>query len=753
LDQTWTGLAGVAIPALSVAGVAKVLFEHLRTAPLPELAAVQTIRATHAVDQPVRAPEFPDKDGTDPSPLMVYRVKDDVTARLALIARLQASDPNGKPPPSPSGDPGDTGILLTGEVRFDRETSRQLELLAFCAFPNTLVFDDPLRRGRTPTQQLTGFWPKKLGSDDPNGWLSAAKLFGFGVASDGRVELPQDQVVTLRQFDDLGARDPKSGFVALDPLDLVAAQRDTLLKSLRAPADAKPGESSAKLTRSLPFDPINDTLARKLTLQLRATTRFDPLFRRVIPDDTLLAEDFYLPVAAKDSKDAALTKGSERPVTLWIPSTKRPAKPKVHAVLPSFHEVRGTFNTSDGIAGRSLSKVPRLRVILDRPWFSSGEGERLALVLWPPRLREIDPQRLAAGEVPRDLSTAEAAGAFHDAMILNDFTDENLGPGGRFVTRWGADPIRESHGPAGPFLPKSALEDFAPNLDNSESEDAPHYVAYRSVPIMDDEQDQDDKKQQDKSKEQSASEPKILQLLPAALATYVPRFDVESEKWFVDVALAPDQMVEPFVRLGLARYQPHAHPELHVSAPVAVWAQVLPQRTIHVWVEAGERSDVLHVQINGAYAGRVGGGQDVVYPVVHVTVQQMKPTGAGLYSESVARTVDSGAAEAFVQLGSPSRVLPCPQEKAWYRTFTLPKAKAPGPRGLAVLIEELEEFMSTDDVNAADVAAAAGAPPPTASGQVVGTACEQPPQTAANAVVPGAPIKSGPRLLARIEIE
>jgi hypothetical protein len=84
----------------------------------------------------------------------------------------------------------------------------------------------------------------------------------------------------------------------------------------------------------------------------------------------------------------------------WILATKRPLKPSVHAALLSFHEMRGNFRTSDEMTGQMLSRIPRVRILLDRPWFCFGEGERIALVLWPPRRASLDVQRLAQGTVP-----------------------------------------------------------------------------------------------------------------------------------------------------------------------------------------------------------------------------------------------------------------------------------------------------------------------------------------------------------------
>jgi hypothetical protein len=70
--------------------------------------------------------------------------------------------------------------------------------------------------------------------------------------------------------------------------------------------------------------------------------------------------------------------------------------------------------------------------------------------------------------------------------------------------------------------------------------------------------------------------------LDVSLLTFKPKFDVFEEQWYVDVALEHEREAEPFVRLGLVRFQPHAPRHLQVSYPVIQWTQLLPCRTVEV---------------------------------------------------------------------------------------------------------------------------------------------------------------------------
>ncbi len=104
-----------------------------------------------------------------------------------------------------------------------------------------------------------------------------------------------------------------------------------------------------------------------------------------------------------------ITRKTVAPVTVHIPNSARPAAPKVLYIVPTWQRSR------HGIPGSS--KTTRtggsLRVYLDRPWWSSGEGELLGAVLWPG-----PPPLIEANEPP-----------------------EQLKP---FVSRWGVDPIHAS---------------------------------------------------------------------------------------------------------------------------------------------------------------------------------------------------------------------------------------------------------------------------------------------------------------------
>jgi hypothetical protein len=200
-------------------------------------------------------------------------------------------------------------------------------------------------------------------------------------------------------------------------------------------------------------------------------------------------------------------------------------------------------------------------------------------------------------------------------MDLRDIQDDDLGPGGAFVTRLGADPIvHTAHGHGAPsgggpadhaawrhvemgaFLPLSAF----PDLTRLEGD--PNRAAY--VPVV----------QMPVTEEAArAARPVSAEMMTVGLITYVPRFDAEAEEWFVEVELAQTRLPWPFLRMGLVRYQPATAPALQVSRPSVAWIQVPPRRTLHV----EERPDRIEARLEGvAPAERPGlGGGDPNSPL------------------------------------------------------------------------------------------------------------------------------------------
>jgi hypothetical protein len=116
---------------------------------------------------------------------------------------------------------------------------------------------------------------------------------------------------------------------------------------------------------------FGDTKHRVVTYSLTAVSRYRDCF------------------APADPADGFRVSGQLSPVS--IPNSARPAPPVVVATVPA-------FAWSETASAGALTRVRgggRLRVELGRPWFTTGEGEAVGVVLWPGQEAEL-PDELKA---------------------------------------------------------------------------------------------------------------------------------------------------------------------------------------------------------------------------------------------------------------------------------------------------------------------------------------------------------------------
>jgi hypothetical protein len=195
-----------------------------------------------------------------------------------------------------------------------------------------------------------------------------------------------------------------------------------------------------------------------------------------------------------------------------VPASARPVAPSIVYVLPTF----GWQRQTDTNIMRSVRFGGGLRVYLDRPWFSSGEGELLGAVLW-----------------------SSENGTF-DEKARDKFKP--------YITQWGMDPIWQSDelsGVPGAWnFPDAAAVDYAVSLEEANAGRhgragrvdvvgfAPQYDNERRLWFAD-------------------------LTLDTLTATYAP-----------------------FVRLALVRYQPNALLDAKISrVALADFAQLTPDRS------------------------------------------------------------------------------------------------------------------------------------------------------------------------------
>jgi len=252
-----------------------------------------------------------------------------------------------------------------------------------------------------------------------------------------------------------------------------------------------PGESESR-------HEIGDTRYRRVAYRGVATTRFKSHFPKTITDDP-----------------ANITREGP-PLDVDVLSSARPAAPRVRYVVP-------TFRWEDGPTGQT--RRGGLRVYLERPWYSSGDGELLGVLLEDRGGGIVQP-----GQKP-------------------PLVREPLRP---YVTQWGIDPIWDTESPgeltavkfgnaAAPVRSDLTLEEF-------QLPDGSYDTGNR-----------------------------------VRVVGHAVHYDAVRRLWFSDVDIDPGESYFPFVRLGLARYQPKSIPHAHLSRAVAAdFMQLTPTRTATV---------------------------------------------------------------------------------------------------------------------------------------------------------------------------
>jgi hypothetical protein len=346
---------------------------------------------------------------------------------------------------------------------------------------------------------------------------------------------------------------------------------------------------------SYPFQ-IKDTFARVLKVESTSASRTAIHFRNQLGD------------VIDDEKTIVRSD----PQRIAIPSTKVPARVAPLTILPAFALRYGREQARSGRQQvYTVKREVRLRVRMQRPWFSSGAGERLGLVIWPPEIASSGPLSGRIDDshnvVVRDYNVSRLPFFSEKPDIdMQAFSDADLGPGGAFITRWGADPVKREEVNVGWLMPPESFGDlrdaavfgrsnqFAGPAWMPEGEGADEqeyvYVPRVDMPVPD-----GDANPQQKVNNKEKLPPKTISV---ALVTYKPRFDVDTETWFADVAIDAGGMHEPFIRLGLVRFQANAPATLRVSEPVTEWVQVLPKREAQVSVDKSDPC-CIHVTVKG----------------------------------------------------------------------------------------------------------------------------------------------------------
>jgi hypothetical protein len=281
-------------------------------------------------------------------------------------------------------------------------------------------------------------------------------------------------------------------------------------------------------------------------------------------------------------------------------------------------------------------------VYLERPWFSSGKGEQLAVVLLKVEPEDTKNKQLRQ-QIPRNLTP--------------------------YVTQWGLDPLRiASKGQVGRMFSGMLSGQSNRPAVGEESQPRPeHFLNAASV-----------------------RHNLVLEGLPTigSLPVTICAFDVQPDSnrkfWYCDIDLDPGDAYFPFVRLAVARYQPNSIKGAHLSQVVrADFAQLVPDRSASAVRQPGSRKATVSV------AGPPGLN----------TVRDSKTPRPTSLGNVVSVSIEQQTSEAQGELGwSPVPNTPAKwltrndKENRWVGEIDLPAA----PASLRCVIREYELYQSEE---------------------------------------------------------
>ncbi len=331
------------------------------------------------------------------------------------------------------------------------------------------------------------------------------------------------------------------------------------------------GSYTLRLVASQPVDRVSrhsfgDTKYRRITYHGVATTRFREFFPTTITSE---------PDRIQSVEPSAGDDGLPRPeLVRHILNSARPSAPDVVYVVPTFEWER----TDDGPKMHHVRKGNGVRVYLRRPWFSSGDGELLGVVLRNPppgRVARLPGKKLGGGRLaPTRVPVVRMEPLLRSAPTP-DFalSSQNLGlvpylqtidltdPLERYVSDWGSDPVWQAPEPRR----YPAIYDF------------PRHVAHGAHLTLEE----------------------VAESFTVSVAGHEVFFEPDRKLWYCDIDVDAQSSYFPFVRLAVARFQPNSLDGAHLSRVVMTdFIQLVPDRIADVSIKQG-KADVMVSGVSG----------------------------------------------------------------------------------------------------------------------------------------------------------
>jgi hypothetical protein len=422
--------------------------------------------------------------------------------------------------------PGFTKVVFDGLFRLDRPSTGALR---FQAATEIACEDVPgTALPRVPRAELTRILPPEFHVNERPTSLGTAQRF-YGFSSDNLQSLLSDEYTIA----ELSALNPSltsaAGAGAAAPIPQAGGE----LEPVRFEHDLGDGRHHTVYYRPL------------------AVSRFEQFYPEAERKLNPCPGPYVPPPDKAEPTDPDARIRWER---VEIPATVRPHPPVikdqniVYDWQPHWGDARA-WRASAGGWVFQRTRTAGVRLWLERPWYTSGRGETLAVLCW-------GKTRVRTGAVERYLRT---------------------------VSRWGTDPVfelemgtttdmgvltRRDFTHADPGSPVSLPVPRAASLQTGSAITVKNEGAVPVPPA------------QPVSPPQPAADAPDDALL--ALAVHQPKFHADERLWYCDIFVKPRRYT-PFVSLSVARYQPYALSDHAVSESVRVDPmQIHPPRTLRL---------------------------------------------------------------------------------------------------------------------------------------------------------------------------
>lgn len=338
----------------------------------------------------------------------------------------------------------------------------------------------------------------------------------------------------------------------------------------------QPKNLSIPFPRQKPNDPptewrhdFGDTHYRAIDYRMKATTRFREFMPIKLWNDPINQQQFDFWEPSTEAEQAELQKSIHRLGPKWpidIRNSARPDSPKILYIIPTF----GWERSEEPNLKMSRRCGGGLRVYLDRPWYSSGDGELLGVV--------INNSGAGSGGSSSSGGMMEMVEGIKDKIVklpggIGSATI--LGAESRLkglVTEWGMDPIWKSAYPK----PTPSLADFP--------------LATETMTGL--------------SLDELGSE----STMRVAVAGHPVEYDWQRQLWYCDIEVNTGESYYPFIRLALCRFQPKSLINTHISRVVQCdFVQIAPDRVAAVQLPEDKKVKVMVSGVAGENTFTVAG--------------------------------------------------------------------------------------------------------------------------------------------------